>query len=383
MAWSFMDFKNIFISCGELSGEIHLSNLVKELKQQNKNLRFYGIGSEWLKKIGCQILADYREISIIGIFEVIKKYFYIKKRLNEIKRFIQQTPISLMILVDFPGLNFLIAQYAKQKGIKIIYFIPPQIWAWHYKRIKKIRELFELVIPILPFEQAIYKKEKIPYRYFGHPIVDNIQVTLSKQQFYDKYKISSRKKLIAFLPGSIKMEIENNLPVMAQVAEKLGEEHDDLVFIINKAKTIEKSLIQQIIKNYRIKKLIILSEQNYNLLNASQAGILVSGTITLEAAYFTLPHIVIYRVHPVSYHLFKMLAKIKYISLPNLIADRLIVPELIQNDLTEKNVLNEIEKIISNHSCRVKMKKQLGMIKKVLGKKGVIRNISREILYYL
>ncbi|MDD5067149.1 MAG: hypothetical protein PHF84_08895 [bacterium] len=181
-----MEYKNVLVSCGELSGEIHLSNLVREMKKSHTGLNFFGIGSELLKKEGCRILVDYREISLVGFAEVIKKYFFIRKKLNIIRDFIRSYRIDLVILVDFPGFNFILARYARKFNIRIVYFIPPQIWAWHYSRVKKIREYFDLVIPILPFEKEIYRREKIPFYYHGHPILDNVNTGPAKDTFRKK-----------------------------------------------------------------------------------------------------------------------------------------------------------------------------------------------------
>ncbi len=375
-----MEYKKILLSCGELSGEIHSANLIKELKKITKNNKYYAIGSRLLKEQGCRILIDYHEISLIGFMVVIKKYFFIKKRINLIKKFIRTEKPELVILVDFPGFNFIIARYAKKFNIKTIYYLPPQIWAWNYKRIEKIRKYIDLVIPMLPFEEKIYKKEKIKYSYNGHPLIDNIKVTLSKKAFYKKYKIPSDKKIIMLLPGSREFEVHHNTPYLLGTARQLNKKYNDLFFVMNIASTIDQDLIKNYIKKYDIRNLISIEKQNYNLFNASHAGLLVSGTVALEAAYFKLPMTIIYKVDMLFYFLWKyFLVKVKFVSLVNLIPGRQVVREILQNDLTVDNLTEEADRLIMDKKYRKKMIFSLGKVKQTLGKKGVIKKIALKV----
>ncbi len=380
-----MDYKKIFISCGELSGEIHASNLIKEIHRINKQVKFFTVGGSLLKKQNCKIIIDYKEISIIGFLEVIKKYFYIKKKINIVKKFIKAEMPDIIILIDFPGFNFIIAEYAKRFNIKIVYYIPPQIWAWHYSRVKKIKKFADLVIPILPFESELYKKEEVPYKYFGHPVIDNICISnicvkLSKKDFYRKYHIPFNKKIIALLPGSRNQEICLHIPFLLGTAQILEKKHENLFFIINVADTVSDKLINHYIKEYNIKNILVIKKENYNLFHSAFAGLCVSGTVTLEAAYFTLPIVVLYKVDQLFYLIVKyLLIKVPYISLINLIASKEIVKEIVQKDLTVNNLVLEMDNILLNKNYRDKMILALKKVKNSLGKKGVVKKIAGEI----
>lgn len=375
-----MDCKNVFVSCGELSGEMHLAGLVRQMKRLDPRLCFTGIGSGLLKKAGCSLLMDYRQISLIGIWEVVKKYFFIRRKLRMIKEYLRTHPVSLMILTDFPGFHFIIARYAKELGIRTVYFIPPQIWAWHYGRVKKIREYFDLVLPILPFEEKIYRKEGIPCVYAGHPLLDSIPQVLDRKSFLKRFCIPSRLRIIALLPGSREMEIVNNLPVMLQTARELEKRHKDLFFVLNRAGSVDLSLVQRIIKQYPVKNFLLLEGHGHSLLKNSMAAMAVSGTVTLEAAWLGCPMAVIYRVNPLTCLIFRMLARVKYIALPNLIAGKRVVRELVQSDLTVENLLEETDRLISDRAYRQRMIRDLSKVRAALGKKGVTRSLARRIL---
>ena len=375
-----MEYKKIFLSCGELSGEMHSANLIREIQNINRRIKFYAVGGELLKKIKCDIVVDYKDISIMGFFEVLKKCFYLRKRLNFIKRFILKARPDLIILVDFPGFNLIIAKFAKKLGIKIVYYIPPQIWAWQYGRIKKIRKYCDLVIPILPFEKSIYKKESVPFHYYGHPLIDNIKVDLLKKVFYNKYNIPDNKKIIALMPGSREQEVNKHIHYLLQTAVTLENKYKDLFFVINCADTINKNLIKTYLKKYKVKNITVIQKSNYDLFNSAYAGICVSGTVVLEAAYFKLPLVVIYKIDALFYFIVKnFLIKIPFISLINIIAGRLVVKEIIQEKLTTNNLFREIDKIISDKKYRDKMVISLNKVKMLLGKKGVIKQIAREV----
>lgn len=376
--------KKILFITGELSGETHTRNLVKYIKQIRKNIKCYAIGSDLLRKQGCIILEDYKNISIIGLAEVIGKYFYILKVFKKIKKFLETEKPDVVVLVDFPGFNLNLAKYCKKLGIKTIYFIAPQIWAWHYKRIKKIKKYIEFVIPVLPFEEKIYKKEKIPVKYFGHPIVENINVSISKRIYKSKLKIPKAYKVISLFPGSRKQEIEYNLDIILETAALIQKKIAKTYFLIGCAPTINTNIIKEKLKKYCIGNIKIIQGQTYNLLNISDCAIVVSGTITLEATYFKTPMVVIYNLNKISLWLIKnFLIKVKFISLVNLIAGKRVVQEFVGKTFTSENVAEESIKLLNNKKYREKQIAELEKIKKLLGKKGSLKETAKLILSFL
>lgn len=376
--------KKILFITGELSGETHTRNLIKYIKQIKKNIKCYAIGSDLLKKQGCVILEDYRNISIIGFAEVIGKYFYILKIFRKIKKFLEIEKPDIVILVDFPGFNLKVSEYCKKLGIKTVYFIAPQIWAWHYNRIKKIKKYIDFVIPVLPFEEKIYKKEKIPAKYFGHPIVENINVSIPKKIYKSKLKIPETYKIISIFPGSREQEIDYNLDIILESASLIQKRISKTYFLIGCASTININLIKEKLKKYCIRNIKIVQGQTYNLLNISNCAIVVSGTITLEATYFKIPMVVIYNLNRVSLWIIKnFLIKVKFISLVNLIAGKRVVKEFVGRNLTSENVAEECVNLLNNKRYRDKQIAELKKIKKLLGKRGSLKETAKLISSFL
>lgn len=376
--------KKIFFITGELSGETHTKNLINYLKQLRKDIKYYAVGSDLLKKEGCKIIEDYRNISIIGFAEVISKYFYILKVFRKVKKFLKTEKPDLVILVDFPGFNLKIARYCKKNKIKTVYFIPPQIWAWHYKRIKKIKEYIELVIPILPYEEKIYQREGIPVKYYGHPIVENIKIDCPEHIYRKRLKISDKCKIIALFPGSRAQEIEYNMGIILKAALLIEKEIPDTYFLIGCAPTIDKKLIENNMKKHQIKNIKFLFNQTYNILNIADCVIAVSGTITLESAYFKVPMVAIYNISKISYWLIKnFIIKVKFISLVNLIAGKKVVAELVGSALTPENIANECKKLLVNKEYRKKQIKELSRIKKLIGNRGGLKKTASLISKFL
>ncbi len=374
--------KKILIVTGELSGEIHASNLLKYINEKKSSVECYAVGSDILKSCGCKIIADYRNISIIGFVEVIKKYIPALKIFNRVKRFLYTNRPDLVILVDFPGFNLRLAKVSHKLGIKTVYFIPPQIWAWHYNRIKKIKKYIDFVIPILPFEEKIFKDAEVAAKYFAHPLVENISGYISKKEFKKRLKIKDRYKVISLFPGSRQQEIEYNLDLMLKSAKEIAKQMQNIFYIVGCAPTIDKSIINEKIREYSLKNIKVVQGDTYSILNISDAAIVVSGTITLEAAYFKVPMVVIYHLSKLSYWFIKnFIIKIKFISLVNIIRNREVVKELVGNRLSVDNIKSEVVKILQNKRYNNKMKKELNKIKAVMGKKGVLKRAVDEILF--
>ncbi|MBN1899257.1 MAG: lipid-A-disaccharide synthase [Spirochaetes bacterium] len=371
--------KKIFILTGELSGETHAKNLIRYMKQIRKDLKFYAIGSGLLKKEGCLILEDYKNISIIGFIEVLSKYFLIKKILKKVFHFLQSQRPDMVILVDFPGFNLRVARYCHDLGIKTVYFIPPQIWAWHYHRVEEIKKYIDLVIPVLDFEKKIYGKERIPYTFFGHPVTENIWIR--DKDLKIRLNIPKKHKLIAVFPGSRAQEIKYNLDVICRGVCLIQSKMPDTFILMGCASNIKKNILQEKIKTYHLQNTMVLQDRTCDILNIADCAIMVSGTITLEGAFFLVPMLVVYNLSKLSYLLIRyFLIRTKFISLVNLLFGKKIVEELVGKDLTPENISLECLKILQNRSYRQDQQKALKKVKSLLGRKGDLEKTARKIL---
>jgi len=350
----------IVLLTGELSGEIHGTNLVKSINSKY-NIDFSGMGGRRLKQEGMEVVYDYNTISLMGISEIFTKTHHIISALNTIKRHIRDVRPLCVILVDFPGFNLRIAGYAKRLGIPVIYFIPPQVWAWHRSRVYKIKKYVDLVISILPFEKGFYREYRIEAKYVGHPFANIIKPTMARDEFFRMIDIDMGHPLITIMPGSRENEVLRHMPVLLSITDILKKRLDHVGIVLPVAENIPDRLIKDSISGRAI---TALRGYNYDALYHSDAAIIASGSATLEAAILGVPTAVIYKISTLSYLLAKMLVDVKFISLPNLIAGKEVFPEFIQH-LDPEKIAERVIYMLNND--RVEIKKDLAYIKAELG----------------
>jgi len=335
--------KNIYVICGEASGDMHAANLIHELNKIG-DFNVEGMGGEQLKNEGVHLCHDYREINYMGFLDVIKHLRTILKKINTIKKELEEKKPDAVLLVDAPSFNLRIAEHCKKIGVKVIYYISPQIWAWKQSRVKLIKEYVDTMITILPFEKEFYKKFGVEVEFVGHPTLDALQKFNYDADFIQALNHKAAgKKIIALLPGSRKQEIQLKLPYMAELAKKYNEE---FYFVIAGAPGANKNL-------YTGYNFDIYFGQTYNILKTSYAALVTSGTATLETALHKVPQVVCYKTSEFNYQIGKKLAKVNYISLVNLILDKPAVVELIQRDLNTKRLEKEFNLILNNNRDQI------------------------------
>ena len=330
-----------YIIAGEASGDLHGSNLMKALYKEDANAEIRFWGGDLMQNVGGTLVKHYRELSFMGFIEVV---FNLKTILNNIKickKDILQFQPDVIIFIDYPGFNMRIAKWAKPLGIKTHYYISPQIWAWKESRIKDIKRDVDKMFVILPFEKEFYeKKHHFPVEFVGHPLIDAIQnrTTVDEAAFRKEHNLDE-KPIIALLPGSRKQEITKLLSVMLSVVD----DFPNYQFVIAGAPSQEFSFYQPFLSN---KNVHFISNKTYDLLSVSYAALVTSGTATLETALFKVPEVVCYKGSWASYQIAKRIVTLKYISLVNLIMDKEVVTELIQDACTSKNIKTELLKIL-------------------------------------
>lgn len=317
----------IVIVTGELSGEIHGEHLVYALRE-SLEAQFSGIGSERLRKAGVEVIFDYRTISVTGLSEVFTKLPRIREAYSTIKRHLVETRPSLLILVDFPGFNMRVARFAHRAGIPVVYFIPPQVWAWRKGRIAAIREAVERVITILPFEKQLYDDHDVDAVYVGNPLAAIAKPSLPAHVFLAGLAIDPGTCCITMMPGSRRNEIERHMPILMETGDLLKNELGDVRLLIPIAEHVEAGFVERFVDGRPW--VVPFRGLSYDALAASSLAFIASGTATLEAALIGTPSIVIYKVSALSYLAARMLVKVDYISLPNLIAGQEVFPEFIQ-----------------------------------------------------
>jgi len=376
-----------YIIAGEASGDLHGSNLIHELKLLDSAAQIRCWGGDKMQDAGAILVKHYSELAFMGFIEVLKNLRTIFKNLANCKADITQYQPDVLVLIDYPGFNLRIASWAKQKGLRVIYYISPQVWAWKESRVNGIKKNVDKMLVILPFEKDFYKKWDFEVEYVGHPlvkVVDDFIVSHSHLETAissDEISFSEpqvKRSIIAILPGSRKQEILTKLPIMLSVAKHFPEFH----FVVAKAPGIEDDFYESMLSPFQNVSSVI--NQTYELLRVAQAALVTSGTATLETALFGVPEVVCYKGSAISFQIAKWLITIKYICLVNLIMKREVVKELIQEQLTENNLSNELKKILYDVDKQLQMKEDYVALKNLLSQGGnASANAASSIYVFL
>lgn len=364
-----------YIIAGEASGDLHGSNLMKALYDEDPQAEIRFWGGDLMQSVGGTLVKHYRELAFMGFAEVVLNLKTILNNISFCKQDIEQFQPDVLVFIDYPGFNMRIAKWAKEKGIRTHYYISPQIWAWKENRIKAVKRDFDKLYVILPFEKDFYeKKHHFPVEFVGHPLIDAIsnRKKTTLEEFCTEFKLDNQKPIIAVLPGSRKQEITKMLSVMLSVVD----DFPDYQFVVAGAPSQEASFYHSIIGN---KKVTLIQNQTYKLLDVAQAALVTSGTATLETALFKVPEVVCYKGSWVSYQIAKRIITLKYISLVNLIMDEEIVTELIQDDCSQKRVKEELTKLL-DEKYRSNLIQKYHILEQKLGGIGASKKTAQLIV---
>ena len=364
------------IVAGEASGDMRGAGLARALKNIDPTLRLCGIGGEYMRQAGVECFSDITDLAVIGITEVIKNLSRIKKVFDQTLKQIDATHPDAVILVDYPGFNLRLAKEIKKRGIKVIYFISPQVWAWREKRVLQIKKLVDRMIVLFPFEQDIYSKYGMKADYVGHPLVDEIIVDKDKTEVLKSIGLSTGKTTIGLMPGSRAKEITRHLPCMLEAAQKLYQQNQEYQFILLKASSVPLKLIEDELSSYKHLPLKIYDGPTYDGINAMDAAMVASGTATLETALLKKPMVIIYKTSWLTYAIAKAVIKIPYIGLVNIVAGKKVAEELIQNDATADKIANAIETALHNPQ----IVDELAAVKTSLGGPGASLRAAQVVL---
>src|ERR1051325_396604 len=353
-----------YVIAGEASGDLHASNLVKAIKKLDTSAEFRCWGGDLLKAEGATLVKHYRDLAFMGFAEVIMNLRTILRNIDLCKKDILEYKPDALILVDYPGFNLRIAEFAKEKGFRIFYYISPQVWAWKQSRVHKIKRVVDHMLVILPFEKEFYQRFDHNVDFVGHPLLDAIagREAVNEMKFRGEYGLSD-KPIIALLPGSRKQELAVKLPVMLSMPVKFP----GYQFVIAGAPSLPQEYYDGFISKSDVK---IVFGKTYDLLSVSHAALVTSGTATLEAALFNVPEVVCYKGGRISYSIARMLVKVDFISLVNLVMEKEVVKELIQSDLTKENLVKELNSILKDETKILQIKNDYSELRQRLGGKG-------------
>ncbi|MCF6358051.1 MAG: lipid-A-disaccharide synthase [Draconibacterium sp.] len=368
-----------YLIAGEASGDLHGSNLIKELAATDSAAHFQYFGGDLMQAVGGNLVKHYREMAFMGFVDVLLNIKTIKRNMEFCKKDLLQFQPDVLILIDYPGFNLRIAKFAKQNNIKVFYYISPKLWAWKEHRVNKVKAFVDEMFTIFPFETEFYKKHNFEVNYVGNPLMDAIaeykKTTIIKSDFFEKNNLDSRQVVI-ILAGSRVKEIKRILPTMVKATEGLN----DFQFVIAGVKNIDKTIYREIIGNKNIK---IIFEQTYDLLSFAHTAIVTSGTAALETALFNVPQVAMYKMEGgllVDVIFRNFVLKTKWVTLPNIILQKGAILELIQKDLTVKKVRNELEKLLLDNNYREKMGADYNRLNKLMGEPGCSKRAAEKMI---
>ena len=375
-----MNSKNVLIIAGEVSGDLHGASLIRELKKLDSSLKIFGIGGDKMQAEGMELIYHIDKMAFLGFVEVIKHLPFIKKVQRDIIDEVKKRKVREVVLIDYPGFNLNLARKLKHLDLKLIYYITPQVWAWGKGRVNKIKELFNKVLVVFPFEEKFFKSKNVNAEFVGHPLIQEINSYkfLTRDQLNKKFDLDSAKEILLILPGSRKQEVESIFPEAIKAAKKLSDEFD-MQIVVACSSSIDEKVFYELTEQKNFK---VVKDYTYDLLKHSKFGIVKSGTSTLEAGLMELPMVIIYKTSMLTYKIGKSLVKIKNIGMANIVLDEQVVPELIQNEANAENIYDTAKNILSNNALLNQTKLKLRRIKEVLGDKNAPQNAAK-IIYSL
>jgi lipid-A-disaccharide synthase len=372
--------KRVLIVAGEASGDMHAANLIREVRKNHPEVIFSGIGGTQMRAAGAEILVDSRVMAVVGLFEVLAHFRTIYGALQLMRHQLRERQPDLLILVDYPDFNLRLAKTAKQMGIKVLYYISPQIWAWRQERVHKIAKLVDRMAVVFPFEASFYEKAGVPVTFVGHPLVEEAKSDLSRDQALVDFGLTPERKTVGLFPGSRRSEIKRLLPLVVEAAKRLQYSHPDLQFLLPLASTLDVNDILPQLEDMDIK---LIKGRPYDVMRACDAIVSASGTATLEIALIGTPLVVIYRIAPLSYRIMSRMIKVDHIALCNIVAGYRMVPELIQHDATAANIQAELEKLLEKSELSDKQRADMEKIRGKLGSADGAKRIAELTLEML
>ncbi len=376
--------KKIMIMSGEASGDMHGANLAREIWKKDPATAIYGVGSKQMQAAGVRMLADASKISVVGITEVLTHLGVIYGVYATLKRFLKDERPDLLVLIDFPDFNIMLGKAARKLDIPVLYYISPQVWVWRKGRIKTIAGLVKAMIVVFPFEVPLYEQAGVDVRFVGHPLTDIVRSELTREQAKNAFGLDMSRRTIALLPGSRKSELTHLLPDILAAVKILSCRFPDLQFILPVAPTLDQDFVRAFVEQCGV-PVRLIEGRVYDALRASDAAIVTSGTATLETGLMAVPMVIVYRISAITHFIISRLAHdgLKHIGLVNIVADEMLVPELIQEKSTPRHMADAVDRMLVDPVYYDRIRAGLEKVRKRLGSAGASEraaSVVREIL---
>ena len=371
-----MSPKKILMVAGEVSGDLHGAHLMEAILQIDSDIRFFGMGGEALDRAGMRLLYHHRSVSVVGLTEVVFKLGPILRALQGLKRSLDRERPDLVILIDFPDFNFRLAKSAHRRGIPVLYYISPQVWAWRPGRVKLIARWVRKMIVFFPFEVPIYEGAGVDVEWVGHPLMDSVKPSLSKEEALKKFDLDPSRQTVALLPGSRESEVKRLLPILLDAGHLLQKQLPHLQFVIPKASGLPKAAFSPWLQKTSL-PVKVVEEATYDAMNVSDLLITASGTATLEGGILGKPMVIVYKVSQLSYLIGRLLVHVDHIGMVNLVVGKGVVPELLQKDANPERIAKEALSILKDPGLRNRMTESMMEVRQKLWKPGAVQQAAR------
>ncbi|EGO62935.1 lipid-A-disaccharide synthase [Acetonema longum] len=370
---------NIMLSAGEASGDLHGAAVARALKTIAPDCRLFGMGGKHMREAGVEILYDIADLGVIGVVEVIRSLPRLFRLRDQLAAAMDERRPDALVVIDYPGFNMRLAKVAKEKGIPIISYISPSAWAWGKGRAREVAQTVSKVAAIFPFEADVYREVGADVEFVGHPLLDIVRPSMPKEEAYRYFDADSGKPVVLLLPGSRRQEIENLLPLMLEAATIVSQTVSGVQYYLPVAATIPEDMIKRMLAQYSL-NVKTIRDNIYDLMQISQAAIAASGTVTLEAALMNVPSVIIYRLNFLTYWLGKWLVKIPHIGLPNIIAGRQVIPELVQDAARPEEIAAQLQPLLADGEKRTQVLADLALVRQKLGERGAVERVAQTVL---
>ena len=367
----------ILLSCGETSGDLYAGELVRELRLRQPGIEVFGLGGDRLAAQGAELLAHVKDLAVVGLLEVVSHLRSLRRVFDRVLSEVDRQLPDVAVLVDYPDFNLRLARHLRRRGVRVVYYVSPQVWAWRRGRLDTIRKTVDHMLVIFPFEEALYREAGVPVTFVGHPLVDLVHPPADKRGFVTGLGLDPERPVVALLPGSRPKEIAHNLPPLAGAVEKLAGERPELQFLLALAPSLS---FRAVAEAFRSLPVHIVANQTQGVLASGTVSVVASGTATVEAALLGAPMVVVYRLAPLTYLLGRRLVKVPHFAMANLIAGERVVPEVIQRELTPERVAAEVRALLDAPARREAMQAGLAEVRRKLGEPGASGRAAAVVL---
>ncbi len=367
----------VMMIAGEASGDAHGARVIRELRSRRPSVEIYGVGGDNMRREGMDLIYHISSLSFMGFVEVVKHLSFVREVERKLETLLEDRRPDVLVLIDYPGFNLRFARKAKRHSIRILYYISPQVWAWHKGRVRKMKALVDRMKVVFPFEVELYRRENINVEFVGHPLAESLQSTLTREEFCRAAGLDPGGKILGLFPGSRKQEIERVFPTLLEAGRELHRA-DKVQVAVGVAPNLGRAELERFVPGGS--PVVLVENMTHELMRHADAAIVTSGTATLETGWFCTPLVVVYKTSPLSFMIGRVLVDVANIGLVNIVAEKTVAPEFLQDELTTENLVAAVHKILADEGYRHTMKVELSQIRRKLNQPGASARVAEGII---